>query len=1421
MRWLSKNFESLLAELAAHEQQHAPAAGPVTTRPASPPFDVVVVGSGYGGAVAACRFAEAGLRVAVLERGREYLPGEFPNDIAELPGHVRIDRAGHDGPGRTAGGLFDLRLHRGVTLLVGNGLGGGSLINANVALRADAQVFKDARWPRALREQYDPLDAWYTRAEDMLGVAQYTAACRKADQLQRLEAPLEQWLRGQHDGRSDQQPQVRFYRAPLAVNQRALDRNRFGVTQPACTGCGDCVTGCNTGAKNTLTTNYLARAYAHGAVLFTGVGVLAVKAAARSPGEPPSPHSVWFDSSDIDWSPRFSEDRYADEQTLVRLGIRSLAAPIVVLAAGSLGSTEILLRSRQLGLLATSSRLGSAFSGNADGLGFGYDQAEPVAGIALGARGAAMAAARAAASRDALEDAPGVAPEDAPGPAIVGVLDLRGGVDLRDAMLIEDGIVPGALRGVTHEIVTTAAMLQQLSEPRLRHDGPGEDPLALNEKALRHTQVYLAMGHDDADGSMALEGGRLVVTQPESSQAHAAKRQKAIIERAAVVTGAVPLPNPLTEPLPSSLTDVLSGPPLQGQRLVVHPLGGCPMGDDCSIGVVDQYGAVYDGRSPRTVHDSLFVWDGSIVPMSLGANPFLTITALAERAVDRVLGLLSREGEAQALGVAGRMSQPPRELPARRLPAPRAFDDAAAARVPIALRETLRGRLVLSASSPSDPGIAAVLKLRMEVPDMLALLHGAGHRIDKVGGEFRWELPARGPAAALQVVSGSVDVLVQVRELRLLRIVRGLWAWWRKRGSQESGALMRDLLSGRKPWSSLLTSLWLAERAGTRRQFRYALELGTGAEGAERAKGADPSDDSYSLYGVKTVRFATDSNVWESLLDLPVMVRRGRDRVPVARGVLRLDLVDFADRGAPQILGHADAPNGLLAIAGLPLLFLRVILATHLWDFRAPDYRARALDAPIPTQRPLLTSIEIQVQTPAGPRASRSQRHSLTVPWSCGDEGPPGDHPPHLELLLTRLEPPVDPAGPGRRTPVLMLAGFAQSASAFVAEPLQEDLVRHLLARGFDVWLFDYRTSTALPYSRLACSLDDVAAVDIPHAVEYIRRCTRRPRIMAIGHCMGSATLSMAMLSGALAASRLEQLDVPGRPVPAYADDPAGPVLSAAVLSQVPPYVVGGAYSQWRQQLAALFRDVLGVDVVNLSADAGVSAWEAVMDRIFATLPDERHDSQLPGGCPLADPTCRRVAGVIGPLYRHDNVIRMHDSLDQYFGWANVGVFNQIARFFEYERLVSAEGSNAYVTDDNIRSYMRLPIALLHGKENQVFSVESARRTHRHLQRVHGSDAGSPAHETIIVDGYCHFDCLIGDNAWRDVFPPVSAFLERHVDPPDPILLRRAGAASGREGAGRGGAEAGADAGASEEKTAVASAVASAGAVSASVGAAE
>src|SRR5262245_60344875 len=120
-RWISRGFEELLHNLARDESRE--------------PFDydIVIVGSGYGGSVAAAELAgwqEAGkpLRVCVLERGREYLPGMFPSRMAELPGHVRFTTANSVEARGYREGLFDVRMGPDVCALLANGLGGGSLI---------------------------------------------------------------------------------------------------------------------------------------------------------------------------------------------------------------------------------------------------------------------------------------------------------------------------------------------------------------------------------------------------------------------------------------------------------------------------------------------------------------------------------------------------------------------------------------------------------------------------------------------------------------------------------------------------------------------------------------------------------------------------------------------------------------------------------------------------------------------------------------------------------------------------------------------------------------------------------------------------------------------------------------------------------------------------------------------------------------------------------------------------------------------------------------------------------------------------------------------------------------------------------------------------------------------------------------------
>ena len=158
MHWLSHGVEQLIT--STEKENYAP--------------EVLVVGSGYGGSVAALRFAEHGRSVALLERGNEYLAGEFPTDFGQFGGFVRAEVGGNPARGQGAAAvgyedaLFDFRLGARASALVGNGLGGGSLINAAVALRPDARVFQQEVWPAALRES--SLEADYALATQMLEV---------------------------------------------------------------------------------------------------------------------------------------------------------------------------------------------------------------------------------------------------------------------------------------------------------------------------------------------------------------------------------------------------------------------------------------------------------------------------------------------------------------------------------------------------------------------------------------------------------------------------------------------------------------------------------------------------------------------------------------------------------------------------------------------------------------------------------------------------------------------------------------------------------------------------------------------------------------------------------------------------------------------------------------------------------------------------------------------------------------------------------------------------------------------------------------------------------------------------------------------------------------------------------------------------
>src|SRR6185437_5972365 len=147
-------------------------------------YSVVVVGSGYNGAIAAARIARAGRDVCLLERGKELHPGEYPNSplsaLREMQIHTPKADYGH------AAGMFDFHVGPDITVVSGCGLGGTSLINGNVALEPGDVVFSDARWPAPLRGNPAALKPFTQAAMAMLGSTPYPADWPRLPKLDAL-----------------------------------------------------------------------------------------------------------------------------------------------------------------------------------------------------------------------------------------------------------------------------------------------------------------------------------------------------------------------------------------------------------------------------------------------------------------------------------------------------------------------------------------------------------------------------------------------------------------------------------------------------------------------------------------------------------------------------------------------------------------------------------------------------------------------------------------------------------------------------------------------------------------------------------------------------------------------------------------------------------------------------------------------------------------------------------------------------------------------------------------------------------------------------------------------------------------------------------------------------------------------------------
>lgn len=540
-------------------------------------YDFIIVGSGYGGSVTAARIASASLNpkpsVCVLERGREWWPPDrrFPDTMEGLAEEFRSSV--------NPLGLYEILTYPDITVIKGNGLGGTSLINANVAATPDPDVFEQQAWPRSLN--WEELRPYFDRARQTLG-ARPDPRAWTFPKVQAMDLCA-------------RQVGLRATPVDLTINYEGTGLNEHGIPQRPCLACGDCTTGCNRLAKRTLYMSYLAMAWRAGAEIFT--------------------------EAKVEWVEKLPTGGWRVHGAHYSEGPFSLDATNVILAAGSINSTEILLRSQMRGL-PLSPAAGTRFSCNGDFFGLAYNGEVRTLITGFGNHPESPAA------------------NYPPGPAIVSAIHYDAGRPLAERIQIEDLTIPSAYVAAARRAFPllggqdTDVGDETEERRRIKLDlAPGGSyPL---DGALNHTVFFLVMGIDDARGKLIFEApwhepsGRLRVEWDDAGRQHIYERLNAELRRHAQTLGATYIANPVW-----SFLNIR-------HLLTAHPIGGLPMGESYEQGAVDEFGRVFSNDG--SVHEGLFVADGAILPVALGVNPFLTISALAERIAERKIRELQGE----------------------------------------------------------------------------------------------------------------------------------------------------------------------------------------------------------------------------------------------------------------------------------------------------------------------------------------------------------------------------------------------------------------------------------------------------------------------------------------------------------------------------------------------------------------------------------------------------------------------------------------------------------------------------------------------------------------------------------------------------------------------------------------------------------